>query len=413
MKIAHISTYTFGGAGIAASRLHESLMNIPGIDIDSRIVQSQPLNDRELSRKIERCTHFHSKSYRIQNKLGLLPYFSDLERYQTLINKQPPNYDIISLPFSYYPIHLHPSVLSADIIHLHWTCNFLDYKSFFSAVKQPIVWTLHDIYPFMGIYHFKNDKKKNVNTVLDRIDDDLNKYKQRYIHTKKNIHIVCPSNWMFDQSINSDTFRRYNHTIIPNGLDVESFKKIDKSIAKKILGLDNGKKTIFFGADYINLYGKGLDLLVRALTNLPKDKYNLISVGHGKIDALAEITSNYKHFGFVQNTEFLNLIYSAADVTIIPSREDNLPSMMIESMLNGTPVMSYTNGGMVDHIKTGENGILVSDMTPECLADNITDFLEDKYTFSPNKIRQYAVDRFNYPTLANSYYNLYKSILNS
>lgn len=410
MKIVHVLTAITGGAGIAAYRLHESFMQNVS-DIDSYIVQSYPLKITDTSKHIERCTHFHSIEFRIKKRLGVLPYLSTLESYKRRIEKAQGDYDIVSLPFSYYPIHKHPLVMDADIIHLHWTCGFLDYKSFFSAIKQPIVWTLHDIYPLMGIYHFKNDKRKNKNTILDRIDNDLNKYKQKYIQTNKNIHIVCPSKWMYNLSKDSDTFKDYSHSIIPNGFDVESFRSIDRSFAKKTLGLDNGKKTIFFGADNIDLYGKGLDLLVDALKRIPQNSYNLISVGRGQIELIAGIGTNYKHLGFVQSIELLNIIYAAADVTIIPSREDSFNQIMAESILNGTPVISFNVGGMADHITTGVNGILVSDMTSESLANSITDFLEEKYIFDSLRIRQYALDKFDSKKVAQSYWNLYKSIL--
>lgn len=410
MKVVHISTYTFGGAGIAMYRLHESLVQNSS-SVDSHIVQSQPIQG-DSQDNIHQCTHLHPLSYRIKKRLGLLPYFSDLERYQKIICSQPVNYDIVSLPFSYYPIHLHPAVLDADIIHLHWTCDFLDYKSFFQNIKQPIVWTLHDIYPFMGIYHFRGDKEKNKFSPINRIDEEIRKYKQEAVNIKQNIHIVCPSKWMLDQSVGSKIFQKYDHSVIPNGFDVRSFRQIDKPMAKQVLGLNNNKRTIFFGADHLNMHGKGMDILMEALKNIPKDSYNLLTVGNGAIAELLSLTSTHKHFGFLNSLDLLNLIYSVADITIIPSREDNLPSMMIESMLNSTPVLSFANGGMAEHIKTGENGILVPEMTVECLASNIKDFLNDKYTFDSKKIREYAVETFNYEKLAHSYTELYRSLLN-
>lgn len=411
MKIVHITTSTHGGAGIATYRLHESLMqNIS--EVDSCIVQRSPVSQVDVSKHVDVCTHFHPLSYRIQKRLGVLSYFSEQEYYNKLIGKQSGNYDIVNLPFSYFPIHNHPRVKEADILHLHWTCDFLDYASFFQSVKQPIVWTLHDMYPFMGIYHFQGDKDRNKRTRLDKIDDELSKYKNDFIRAKKDIYIACPSQWMYEKSICSEAFRDYPHQVIANGFDITSYKKIDKAFAKATLNLDNNKKTIFFGADHITQYRKGIDLLISALKQIPEDSYNLISVGNGQICSNTSVGDNsYKHLGFVQSTELLNLIYSAADVTIIPSREDNLPSMMIESMLNGTPVISFSNGGMDEHIKTGYNGILVTEITPESLADSINDYIQDKYTFDSEQIRQYAIDNFNYQKSANSYFNLYKSML--
>lgn len=412
MKIVHIATATLGGAGIATNRLHQSLRNNVA-EVSSHILQSYPLISQQQGQGIERCTHYHSLDYRIKKKLGILPYTYPLESYRRKIHQEQGQYDMISLPFSYYPIHEHHLVKEADIIHLHWTNDFLDYETFFKSVKQPIVWTLHDISAFMGIYHFRGDKERNKASRLNQIDDELRNFKRRSVSLKSNIHVVCPSEWMCRMSTESDVFKDYPHQVIPNGFNLELFRKLDRLAAKKILNLDNNKKTIFFGADHINFRGKGIDLIVQALKLLPTDKYNLISIGNGQVDTLANVGANYKHLGFVQNADILNMIYSASDVVVLPSREDNLPNMMIESMLNGTPVISFTNGGMSSHITTGLNGILTPEMTPEALANNINDFLVDKYTFDSDEIRQYAIEHFDDKKIAQSYYNLYKSILNS
>lgn len=409
IKVVHITSSLGGGAGIAAYRLHESLREDGRVD--SYLLQKNPPTAEMIEKKI--ANHSSPLSYRIKKKLSLLMGLSKFERYKKQIRKQPRDYEIVSLPFSYYPLHKNKLVQEADIIHLHWVSDFIDYPSFFTNIKKPIVWTLHDMHPFLGIYHYCGDMKKNTNAALKKIDQEILQLKQNYIYKHGNIYIVTPSEWMGEHSMKSDIFKLSPHYTIANPFDTSSYNNTNnKAACKEILGIDNTKKTLLFIADHITVYRKGIDLLIDALHNIPTESYNIISVGSGDIKKLLPSNVNYKGFGMVNNSILLNQIYSAADITIVPSREDNLPNVVFESMLNGTPVISFTNrGGMAEHIITGENGILVDEITSEALADAINEFINGKYKFEYEIVRLYPIDNFNYKKQSNLYFNLYQSIL--
>lgn len=409
MKVVHITSSIGGGAGIAAYRIHESLME--DSRVDSSLLQMNPIGVSLSNMKVYRQTHFHSLSYRIQKKFGLLPYISKNEHYQKIISTQPHNYEIVSLPFSYYPLHLNPIIREADIIHLHWISNFIDYPSFFKNIKQPIVWTLHDMNPFSGIFHYEGDQNKNKNPHLKKIDCEIRQIKAKCIRSHNNIHIVSPSKWMMDRSIASDIFSLFPHQVIPNGLNINSSITEDKALYKKALGIDFHKKTFLFIADHIHNQRKGLDLIIQALKTISSETYNIISVGAGDVLNLFSPEIKHYNFGSISNPNILNLIYSAADATILPSREDNLPNVILESMLNGTPVIGFSNGGMKEHIYTGINGILIEEITALALSKALDDFIQYKYTFNSDTIKGYAIKNFNYTKLSNSYYSLYESIL--
>ncbi|MDR2993391.1 MAG: hypothetical protein LBV11_06090, partial [Bacillus cereus] len=92
---------------------------------------------------------------KISRKLNI----DNVTLHKKKLDKLEGKYEIASIPFSSYRLENHPLIKEADIIHLHWIAdNFLNYPTFFKNIKQPIVWTLHDINPFRGIFHFDGDK---------------------------------------------------------------------------------------------------------------------------------------------------------------------------------------------------------------------------------------------------------------
>ncbi|MDR1091147.1 MAG: glycosyltransferase [Prevotella sp.] len=405
MKIAHISTFvSSGGAAIAAFRLHQSLMKHP--DIESSMIQKYA-EDRGFMQQNNIYLAEKDKSLiaKIERKLKIDKVTLQNKKLEELKGE----YEITSIPFSSYRLEDHPKIKEADIIHLHWVAdNFLNYPTFFKKTKQPIVWTLHDMNPFQGIFHYKDDEIQNRH-ILGNIDKKYLKLKQDSINKKSNITIATPSAWLGNLSKNSDTFSGYNHVVIPYGMDFSLFSRLDRIEAKKKIGVNNSSKTILFVSAGLDNPRKGIDLLLKAIDTLNEQNYNLISVGHGNIDICKKI--NYIHLGSISDSKKLNEVYSAADMTILPSREDNLPNVMLESFANGTPVISFGNGGMAEHIKNGENGILINEINPDALATGINEFLEDKYYFNNDNIRKYAIDNFSDDRQTEKYIELYNSLL--
>lgn len=403
IKVATISTACTGGAGTAAYRLHSAFLARQ--DINPCFIQA----DTYSSNANLANTYSISKSYSLIDKVR---HRLKIDK-ESLINNQlrntpRSNYEMISFPFSNYLIENSSLVRNADIVNLHWVSEFLNYPSFFKNVNQPIIWTLHDMNPFMGIFHYEGDKTAN-SSHLGNLDQDVLLKKLKIIHRRKNIHIVCLSEWMKHKSESSEILGKYQHHLIANGLDLSLYPLESKTVSKDKSGLNNDLKTILFIAHDANVYRKGFDLLVNAIKGMRDIKFNLISVGGDKIDMDEGV--NHIHYNHIHNAAELNILYSAADITIIPSREDNLPNVMLESFTNGTPVLSFTNGGMAEHIFTGHNGILVDSISVDSLKFEIRKFLEGQYSFEPEQIREYAISKFSNVIQAQKYAELYKSIL--
>lgn len=402
MKVVHISTYKNGGAGIAAYRLHLGLLEK---GVDSSFIIKSPAEVTSFDKNTYVCEPYYPFTYKIKKRLRL----ANDDLFWEEIKKHPIDYDIVTLPIAPFRIENHPLIQEADIIHLHWVSDFINYPTFFQKVDKPIVWTLHDLNTFSGIFHYQTDLKRN-NQALASVDNKALRIKNKSLNKKKNITIVTPSEWLMALSKASSLLSKFRHYTIANGMDIP--QQIDRKDAKLKLGLYNNKKTILFIANEIGSYRKGFDLLIKAINNISQTDFNIISVGQGIEQIAFQFNSKHLHYDRIDNRSELNNIYSAADVTILPSREDNLPNVMLESLSNGTPVISFSNGGMAEHIKTGFNGILVKGINYEALSARITDFINEKYTFDSGAIREYAINEFSDTKQTKAYIQLYRNILN-
>lgn len=405
MKVLHITTSIAGGAGIAALRSHISLLNE---GIDSRILylgSDVNNNPSEFS-----LPYFEpSLIQKIGHKLGLNPCAIYKQINASKITRSQ-GIEIYSLPFSDYALHNHPLVTWADIIHLHWVTGIIDYPTFFSKTQKPLVWTLHDMNPFMGGFHYK----EGYNSATDDIksmENRLTTLKAEILQINPFIHIVCPSRWICNLSQNSAAFVGKPHHIIPNTIDTNTYVPLDKSNARCELRIPNNLTLLLFSAASISNKRKGFDLLLEAFSVLPEHtKRNLGLCIVGSKHPTIDINIKTYFLGKISDEHCLSKAYSAADAFIITSREDNLPNVIIESLICGTPVIGTPVGGIPEMIQSQRNGILSRSTSPEDIAAAIESFIHHKTMFDLSNIRNEALTRYNPQTHSMSLLNLYRSI---
>jgi glycosyltransferase involved in cell wall biosynthesis len=414
IKITTISTSDKGGAGIASFRLHKSLnknKDVSSIFVNAttednpehNLIQGEKVTPNKLVSLINK---FYKRGLRTEKNL----IESKQKIYQKKLSQLSLDCEIATLPFTEFKIEKNTSLLNADIVHVHWIADFINYPSFFKSVKQPIVWTLHDMNPFQGLFHYKNDEINNPSA--RELDLSALNQKNNFINQHNNIHIVCLSEWMLQASKNSKLLGQYPHYLIPNGLDFSKIKSpLNNVELKQKLGIDNGNKTLLFVSQNLSNQRKGFDLLSQALKLITAHQFNIVTVGNDKI----ELPINYKHvqINHIDNVDELNEIYAAVDLLVLPSREDNLPNVMLEAFANGTPVLGFNVGGMKDWIVEEKNGLLAKEMNPEFFAKELINFAEGKHVFDENFIKEYAIKHFNEIDQTQKYIDLYKTIIDS
>lgn len=396
MKIAIVSSSDSGGAGIAALRLHKALMSY---GVDSSMLCLHKTTDTP-------NVYEYKKSFfaKVIDHLPFIPYKQN--KYKKYFSELSKHYECISFPEAIYDISTHPIIQQADIINLHWVGNILDYTRFFKNIKKPIVWTLHDMNPFLGIAHYLGDR--NTNNQFFSLEEKVRKFKLTAINSHSNVSVVNLCQWMREESERSETFINRKHTIIPNSINTSIFKAYDQIEVRRKMNLPIDKPILLFVSQSVKNYRKGFDLLQNAIKRLGNDCFLLV-VGQASENMVNK--DNYRFLGSIKEEKHMAMVYAAADAFILPSREDNLPNTMLESLCCGTPVISFSNGGMRNHIRTLKNGVLVEDMTSDALLNGIHLFLNNIHNFDREHIAKKAHSVFSPSVQAKCYIDFFKKTL--
>lgn len=245
-----------------------------------------------------------------------------------------------------------------DIIHLHNLHNcYINLPMLFKYIKKhniKTVWTLHDCWSFTGhCPHFDMigcDKWKTGCYSCPQYKEypkslfDNSKYmyrlKKKWFTGIKDMTIVTPSEWLAGL-VKESYLKDYPVKVINNGIDLNVFKPTESDFREKY-ALEN--KYIVLGVAFGWGRRKGLDVFVELARRLDKEKYKVVLVGtDDNIDKL--LPDNIISIHRTQNQTELAEIYTAADVFANPTREENYPTVNMEALACGTPVVTFNTGG--------------------------------------------------------------------
>jgi glycosyltransferase involved in cell wall biosynthesis len=416
MKVLHISSYNSGGAANAAIRLHQGLLEI-GIDSTFLFLNTS-------NRPISKSEQFElSGDTTIVKKLKkkallLFQLFWPHKRSDRILKRRPKGFESFSFPSSEYDITKHPLYQQADIINLHWTAEFMDYSSFFEKNTKKVVWTLHDMNPFTGGCHYSAAcnqfmsgcaKCPQLHVKDNKVAIQAFERKRKAINNLHNLSIVAPSKWLLDESKKSLLFNRLPHYKIPYGLNKKIFKPVNKKYSRELLNLPSEKKIILFVAASLKNKRKGFDYLIKAVSAI-KDRDDVLLCSVGSASKEFDEFPNLVQLGIINDDHLLAAVYSAADVFVIPSIEDNLPNTVLESLMCGIPVIGFPVGGIKEVIINEKNGFITSAISEESLSEAIKTFLNFR-ELDRAAIRENSVANYDLPVQAEAYLDLYNNLL--
>ncbi len=244
-----------------------------------------------------------------------------------------------------------------DIIHLHNLHAFcINLPMLFEYIKKnniKVIWTLHDCWTFTGHCPYfdivKCDKWKTgchhcpQPRIYPKMYIDTSKrmyeLKQKWFCGVEDMTIVTPSQWLADL-VKQSFLKDYPVKVINNGIDLSIFKPTESDFGEKH-GLKD--KKIVLGVAFGWGYRKGLDVFIELAKRL-SDDYRIVLVGtDSTVDA--SLPENIISIHRTDNQTELAKIYTAADVFVIPTREENYPTVNMESIACGTPVLTFRTGG--------------------------------------------------------------------
>ena len=418
LKVLHISTADMeGGAARAAYRLHQA-----GKDVG---YSSQMFVQRRFGTDPAIVAFTYPMDVRSRVKRSCLrkKLARDFGRYDTTPLK---DFDLFSDDRTEFRTDLVAQMPLCDVVNLHWISWFVDYRSFFAAMVErgiPVVWTLHDMNPFTGGCHYDRDCGRFTECcgecpqLKSHAEQDLSRKiwlrKQAALTqmSSGNLHIVAPSQWMAEEARRSALLKNFPISVIPYGLNTDDFTPRDRRLSREILNIPQDRKVLLFVAGGIHDVRKGISFAIDALSEIDRaENLLLVSIGKSKLELKTQIP--YKHLGSIKDDRFLSLAYSAADLFVIPSVQDNLPCTVLESLSCGTPVAGFHVGGLPDMVRHGKTGILVPPRDVAALRAAILSTLHDpaKLKEMAANCRRIALEEYDRDIQARRYKELYEML---
>lgn len=331
--------------------------------------------------------------------------------------------------------------LDYDIVHLHWINNrFLDIREL-AQIHKPIVWTLHDSWPFCGVCHYFLEctqyqthcgacpmlgSKKEHDLAYEIFEKKLEAYKNL------DLHIVTPSRWLGDCAKKSALLGRFPVHVIPNCLDTDLFRPLSSveilsiaerqqnAVVSRVLreATEKGlaKPLILFGAmNAANDRIKGFASLLSVLQLIDVQGVNAHLVVFGS--NAQELPMQFHNIdvtfvGYIQDTSILAALYNVANVMVVPSLTENLSNAIMESLSCGTPVAAFNIGGNSDMIDHHQNGYLATELDCEDMAHGIQWCIEhNKDKVLGKNAREKVINTYTTDIVSEQYKQLYLSLL--
>jgi glycosyltransferase involved in cell wall biosynthesis len=269
----------------------------------------------------------------------------------------------------------HPWVARPDVIQLYNT-----HGGYFShrllprlGRRAPIVWRLSDMWPVTGHCAYAGGCER-WQTGCGRCPD-LASYpaigldttallwrQKRRLYRKVPMTVVAPSSWIEGVARKSPLFAGAPVHRIPNGLDLGTFRPLDRRAARDFLGVPQDKKAVLF-APHVATDNprKGSDLLEAALRGLGvREDVVLLVAGVGARQWVSRVPQRVIALGYLRDDRLLVLANAAADCVVIPSAVENLPNGVIEAFACGRAVVACDAGSLKEAVRSGETGILVA-----------------------------------------------------
>ena len=308
-----------------------------------------------------------------------------------------------------------------DLFHFHDLSTAISPFTPGSLVRrQPTVWTFHDCSGFTGGCIYPGDCLRYQSgcgqcpqtgswPMEGRIDGTriLSRIKKRSL-AQPQIRIVSPSQWMADLAMDSGLLSSPPR-VIPNCVDIETFKPQPKKEVRTKLGLPVDRKIILFTAGPLHEERKGLRHALEAVKAVAHLNPLVLLIGddQGALDQ-SEPGLEIIRTGYLRDEVQKAMYFASADVFLFTSLEDNLPLSILETMAVGTPVVGFNTGGVPEMIQQGHEGFLVPQRDGEGLRQGLNEALESNQAEAWGRAARERVERdFNQSLFLGRHLDLY------
>lgn len=313
-----------------------------------------------------------------------------------------------------------------DIIHIHNIHGyFLNYRVLFDYLSHcgiPVVWTVHDCWLYTGhcyyysyigcnkwqsgCGHCPQQREFPASLLFDRSARNYADKKAAFTSMPKDKLIIIPvSEWIKDE-MQKSFFQNYEFRVIHNGINTKIFTPCDARGTLAKYGLTG--KHILLGVASIWSREKGLDDFIQ-MSQLLNDDETIVLVGVKEEDK-KKLPSRIVGIGRTENTRQLAELYSAADAFINPTWQDNYPTVNLEAIACGTPVITYRTGGSIEAV-TAETGCIIEQGDVKGLLDAARAIRKRGKSYYQPLCHQYALAHFNKEDRYADYIHLYDELV--
>ncbi len=403
-----------GGAAIAANRLLHAL-NHNGVE--ARMLVRDRKTDASEVENIPQSWRLKAKFLWERGVIWLNNGLSKHNLFQVDIANA--GTDITTMPIFQW----------ADVIHLHWVNQgFLSLRGLerILASGKPVVVTLHDQWHFTGICHYSGDCNKyrtqcQCCPMLKGPGMDLARRvfdRKRAMYEGRNITFVGCSRWMADLASQSRLTQGHTVTSIPNAIDTDVFKPMDKPEARLHHHLPTDKKLILFGAQRITDERKGFSYLKEACEHIAMhhptlpDQLGVIVLGGDAQSVKEALPLPVYTVNYLNNEKEIASLYNAADLFVTPSLQDNLPNTIVEAMSCGVPCVGFDVGGIPEMIHHKQDGYVADYCDSIDFAQGIAWCLNESHHATLSAAAHAAaMGTYAEPVAARRYHDIYRSLL--
>ena len=415
MKVLHLSFSDYkGGAARAALRIHKSLLKKKF----SSFLKVNFSSGKNICRNILRPNFLINNYNFIKNS------------FESVVSRLLTSKKFVKNSISLFPTNIHKFINQSDfdIINLHWINGETISIEDIGKIKKPIVWTLHDMWPFCASEHYmlsninflrqyglKCIKKKKL---FSNISLEKFTFNRKLTAWKNKMYIVGVSNWISKVASKSYLMSRYPCQTIFNTLDIKFWKIQNKLSARKYFNLPNNIKLIGFNLPLnYNAYLKGKDIFLSAIQNLSldKNKYAFLIIGGSDNFMSGKYLPKVFNISKLKNDIEMRNFYNCLDVLVVPSRVESFGQIASEAASCGVPVVAFDFSGLKDIIIHKKSGWLAKPYSAKDLAKGINFILNLKikdFKKMSKLATRTAKNKFSYDIIANKYIKLYKKILN-
>lgn len=368
MRIIHVCYHDIrGGAALAARRLHLELLRTGH---ESRFMLVEQSGDTEQAIRLPalfrcRCRieqRLEALAFRHANRNRLTPQSLNLfpTSIAARINRENP-----------------------DVVNLHWINGASSAIWDLPRIHAPVVWTLHDTWPYCATEHYHDNNDLRFVTGYREPAPNGSFWQPLVWKCKRKNwngwtpEIVAPSNWIAGEAQSSELMHRLPITPIANGVDLAVFRPSDRLKARQTLRLPPNARIILFGAYNAADRNKGGPELTAALRRLSRRfSEPLLLLAVGSNTEMPDFGIPTVFTGRLDTEQQMATAYAAADATVLASKYDNLPNILVESLACGIPAAAFATGGIPEIMEDRVSGALAEPFQPESLADALAWILE-------------------------------------